>query len=273
LGVTLAATAAIGAAGLTGPAQAAPAPASASGSTAPNVAVEWNRTLLDLVQKPGAQPATIQPTRDFAILGSAVYDAVQAVDRHRHPGQVTNAAAAQAAHDVLTATFPAFTVTLNQQLASDLAAVHSGRARAEGVRAGADAAVAVLHARADDGSGVTPPPYQTSGLPGDFRPTPPAFAAPVFTHWGAVTPFVLRSGDQFRPPAPPSLRSRAYAAAVNEVKALGRDTSTLRTAEQTTIARFWAGPIQNYWYAIADEIAVARHEDTATSARTFALLD
>ena len=30
-------------------------------------------------------------------------------------------------------------------------------------------------------------------------PTPPNLAAPVFTTWGQVTPFVLDSGNQFRP--------------------------------------------------------------------------
>jgi hypothetical protein len=92
----------------------------------------------------------------------------------------------------------------------------------------------------------------------------------VFTHWGAVTPFVLRRGDQFRPPPPPALTSPAYAAAVNEVKSLGQNTSTTRTAEQTTIGQFWAAPIQNYWNAIADEVVLAQHSDIRTAARTLA---
>jgi membrane-associated phospholipid phosphatase len=112
----------------------------------------------------------------------------------------------------------------------------------------------------------------STGAPGDFRATPPGFAAPVFTHWAAVTPFILRSGSQFRPP-PPAVSSRAYAAAINEVKSLGQDTSTSRTAEQTTIGNFWSAPIQNYWNAIAEEVAVARHDDIDETARTFALLD
>jgi membrane-associated phospholipid phosphatase len=50
-------------------------------------------------------------------------------------------------------------------------------------------------------------------------------------------------------------------------------TSAVRTSEQTTIAQFWAAPIQNYWNAIADDVTLARHSDVETSARTFALLD
>jgi hypothetical protein len=279
LAAALTATAAIGAAALTSTTAAAdPAIPNASG----NVVVEWNRTLLSLVQTPGAQPATIHPTRDFAIMSAAVYDAVTTTDpasphdpldpgiRHRSAQQ---AAAAQAAHDVLAATFPAFTVTLDQQLATDLAAIRAGRARTAGIRAGARAAHEELQARAADGSATPPPPYQSTGAAGDFRPTPPGFAAPVFTQWGAVTPFVLRRGDQFRPAPPPALSSRAYAAAINEVKSLGEDTSTTRSGEQTTIGKFWAAPIQNYWNAIADDVVLAQHSDIKSAARTFALLD
>ena len=142
-----------------------------------------------------------------------------------------------------------------------------------GVRVGARAAAGLLAARAADGAATPPPPYLSTGSAGDFRPTPPGFATPVFTQWGAVTPFALRSGNQFRPSPPAALSSRAYATAVNEVKSLGQGSSATRTAEQTTIAQFWAAPIQNYWNAIADQVALARHDDTDTTARTFALLD
>jgi membrane-associated phospholipid phosphatase len=276
--VALAATATIGAASLTGAARAAtPTSSAASARANGNVVVEWNRTLLSLVQTPGAQPATIQPTRDFAIMSAAVYDAVNAPSGHRRGGTghraFQNAAAAQAAHDTLTSIFPSFTPGLDQQLSADLATIAPSRARTAGIHAGARAATAELRARASDGSTTTTPPYQSTGAPGDFRPTPPGFAPPVFVHWGGVTPFVLRRGAQFRPAPPPALTSRAYAAAVNEVKVLGQATSTRRSAEQTTIANFWAAPIQNYWNAIAEQVVLAHHDDIATAARTFALLD
>jgi membrane-associated phospholipid phosphatase len=280
LAVALATTMAFGAVTVTGPAQAADPPV--SHRAAGNVVVEWNRTLLTLVQTAAAQPATIQPTRDFAIMSAAVYDAVDAIDPD-HPQYLLHlkarrsasqaAAAAQAAHDVLVAMFPAFADTLDHQLAADLDAVKSNRARDGGSRVGARAAAELLQIRATDGSAATPPTYVSTGAPGDFRTTPPGFAAPVFTHWSAVTPFILRSGSQFRPPPPAALSSRAYAAAVNEVKSLGQDTSTSRTAEQTTIGNFWSAPIQNYWNAIAEDVAVAHHDDIDETARTFALLD
>ena len=281
LAAALTATVAIAAVSLTSRAHAAE-PASSAGAAASNVVVEWNRTLLSLVQTPGAQPATIQPTRDFAIMSAAVYDAVDAIDPD-HPQYLLHltashsasqdAAAAQAAHDVLTTMFPKSTAALDQQLASDLAAIPAGQARTSGIQVGSQSAAGILQTRATDGATATPPTYQSTGATGDYRPTPPAFAAPVFTHWGAVTPFVLRGGNQFRPPPPPALSSPAYAAAINEAKSVGQKTSTTRTAEQTTIGMFWGAPIQNYWNAIADQVTVARHSDTDTSARTFALLD
>ena len=91
----------------------------------------------------------------------------------------------------------------------------------------------LLAIRADDGSTVVPPPFVPGTNPGDYRPTPPNLPTPVFTTWGQVTPFVLDSGDQFRPAPPPALTSHAYAAAINEVQSLGSATSTTRTADQT----------------------------------------
>jgi membrane-associated phospholipid phosphatase len=277
--VALAATATIGAASLSGAAHAATPKASPAAAPAnSNVVVEWNHTLLSLVQTPGNQPATIQPTRDFAMMSAAVYDAVNARAGRFRFGlwghrAFQNAAAAQAAHDTLTPIFPGSAAALDQQLSDDLAAIAPGRARTAGIQAGASAAAAENQARAADGSAVTTPPYQTTGAPGDFRPTPPAFATPVFFHWGAVTPFVLRSGSQYRPAPPPALTSRTYAAAVKQVEILGQDISTVRTPEQTTIANFWAAPIQNYWNAIAEQVSLAHHDSVATAARTFALLD
>ena len=47
--------------------------------------IDWNQTLLSIVNTPGAQPANIQPTRNFAILHAAIYDAVNAIDRSHEP--------------------------------------------------------------------------------------------------------------------------------------------------------------------------------------------
>ena len=43
------------------------------------IVVDWNRELLSILRTPGAQPATIHPTRSFAILHAAIYDAVVSI--------------------------------------------------------------------------------------------------------------------------------------------------------------------------------------------------
>jgi hypothetical protein len=231
--------------------------------------VTWNQTLLSIVRTPGAQPATIHPTRSFAMLHLAILDAVQDAP----PSASRHAAATVAAHDVLAALYPSQRPALDAQEQDELAQIHSPVRRARGEQTGAAAAARVIGDRSGDGSAATPPAYVTTGLPGDYRPTPPAFAAPVFTHWAAVRPFVLRSADQFRPPAPPALDSPSYTAAIAEVRSIGQDSSATRTADQTQIARFWAAPIQNYWNEIADAAAVAHHDGLVADSRLFAALD
>jgi membrane-associated phospholipid phosphatase len=247
-----------------------------------NIVIDWNRELLSILRTKGAQPATIHPTRSFAILHAAIYDAVVSITgdapaylfRVRAPENARpDAAAAQAGHDTLIALYPSMTPALDQLLASNLATIPESEAKRDGIRVGHDAAERMLMIRANDGSSATPPLFTPGGNPGDYQLTPPLFAQPVFTHWAKVTPFVLHNADQFRPAAPPSVKSIAYATALNEVKSLGQDVSTTRTPEQTLIAKFWAGPIWNSWNEIAEGAALAHGTDLVRTASLFANLN
>jgi len=132
----------------------------------------------------------------------------------------------------------------------------------------------LVNLRSTDGSAATPPPFVPGTQPGQYRPTPPNFPAPAFTRWGTITPFVLDSGQQFRPPAPPPITGPAYARALNQVQSLGQDTSTTRTADETTQAQFWgASPIWNVWNQIAQKLAVARHASLERTTTVFENLD
>ena len=248
-------------------------PAAASATTGdpddPTVVVEWNRTLLRVVRTPHVQPATVHATRSFAMLHGAIHDAVA---RARHGGSAV-AAAAQAGHDVLVGLYPGMAATFDQQLAAELATVADTGARDTGVRTGRRAAGRMLRLRAHDGSAATPPAIIPGTRPGQYRPDPPNFPTPVFTHWAAVTPFVLDRASQFRPRPYPDLDGARYAAAVNEVRSVGRDTSTARTADQTVEGRFWAASIWNYWNEITQNVVLARHSGLATAARVFARLN
>jgi hypothetical protein len=131
----------------------------------------------------------------------------------------------------------------------------------------------LLDKRADDGSAATPPPFTPGSAPGDYQSTPPAFAAPVFTRWASVRPFALRRASQFRPGPPPPLTSAKYAAAINEVKALGTAQGSVRTADQTQIGLFWNPPIWAAWNRIAQTAALGHHATLSQDARTFAALN
>ena len=246
-------------------------------------AVDWNRELITILGTPGVQPATVHPTRSFAILQAAEYDAVVSVTHAAPPYLFSvraphdarpDAAADQAAHDVLAALYPAQKSGLDQMLAAQLSAIPDTRGKQQGIQVGATVARLLVGLRSSDGSAVTPPPFVPGTMPGDYRPTPPNFPAPVFTNWGTVTPFVLDSGSQFRPAPPPPITSAAYAAALNQVKSLGQNSSTTRTADETTLAKFWgAAPIWNVWNEIAQRLAVARHASLERTVAVFENLD
>jgi hypothetical protein len=104
-----------------------------------NAVVQWNRTLLVIVRTPKAQPATIHPTRSFAIMHAAIYDAVNAIDRTHTPYLVRltgvsrfasqEAAVDTAAHAVLVTLYPNFQTTLDAQLQQLLAQISEGADR------------------------------------------------------------------------------------------------------------------------------------------------
>ena len=260
----------------------APPSVTAPPATSPDQVIQWNRILLGILRTPGAQPATVHPTRSMAILHAAVYDAVNAIAKTNAPYLVDlgaprhasePAAAAAAAHAVLVRLYPAQAAALDADLAVSLSHVPDGRAKDQGIRVGEEAAAAILTLRSDDGSAATPIPFVPGTNPGDYQLTPPAFVQPVFTHWPFVQPFALRTANQFRPAPPPSVTSPTYTDSFDEVKSLGLASSTTRTADQTQIARFWAAPIQNYWNEIAQTAALAHGTTLVQNARLFALLD
>jgi hypothetical protein len=84
----------------------------------------------------------------------------------------------------------------------------------------------------------------------------------------------IKSASQFRPAGPPSLGSDKYAEVFNEVKTMGSANSSMRTADQTLLAIFWAGNTPGYWNRIARSV-INRHPRLTLirRARIFALLN
>src|SRR5262249_20648741 len=135
---------------------------------------------------------------------------------------------------------PAQATALDLQLKASLQGIKDGDAKSAGILVGQVAAQKILAARAQDGSDKVVN-YTPGTNPGDWQPTPPAFASPVAPQWAQVTPFGLQSPSQFRSPLPPALTSPEYTAAFNQIKELGSFDSTTRSADQTEAAVFWQG--------------------------------
>jgi len=245
--------------------------------------VQWNRELLSLLRTPGAQPATVHATRSLAILHAAIYDAVNSIDGSHAPYRIMlpnlpattsqDAAADAAAHQVLVSLFPAFTATLDSFYQQQLAPIPDSADKSAGIQAGITVANDILALRANDGSGVTPPPLVFGTGPGAYQKTPPNFPNPVFTHWSGVTTFALQQANQFRPGPPPALSSQTYLNAFSEVETIGMQRSEAATTDQRIIGVFWNGAIQDYWNEIGQTAALAANLTTAQSARLFALLN
>ena len=81
-GVAAPATAA---AATTGREVAGPPPTAAFSPGSGQSVVDWNRELITILGTPGAQPATVHPTRSFAILQAAEYDAVVSITHAAPP--------------------------------------------------------------------------------------------------------------------------------------------------------------------------------------------
>jgi hypothetical protein len=218
---------------------------------------------------------------DFATVHAAIYDAVEAIDGRFEPYYVTipgasgspAAATAKAAHDVLVNRFPGQSASLDMTY-HDYLASHFLAENDPGVAVGEQAAAGIIALRANDGSYPAVPEVFVGGTePGEWRPTPPAFA-PMAVPWlGAVTPFTLKDPTQFRGPPPPHLKSGEYAKAYNEVKALGALVNSARTPEQTDIAYFYADNAFLYWNRAMQALADAHLDNIGDSARLFALVN
>jgi hypothetical protein len=257
-------------------------PAYASSSSQPDQVIQWNRTLLQILQTPGAQPATIHPTRSMAIVHLAIYDAVNAIvgghapylPLHAPRSASPEAAAAAAAHTALLLLFPDQQSVIDAKFQDSLSQVGTSASVRQGIRVGNTAAYAILVARTDDGSDTTPPPFVPQSGPGEYQLTPPKFQPPVLTNWPDVRPFALESASQFRPPPPPAVTSARYTTDFDEIKSLGQDSSSTRSADQTDIGKFWgAAPVQNVWNQIAQMASLSFGNTLEQNARMFALLD
>jgi hypothetical protein len=248
-----------------------------------DVVLDWNALMVDAIRSDNSGPTL--SSRNLAILHTAIYDAVNSIERTHQPfkflldappGTSAEAAAVGAAYEIVTVLYQPFRAHADDLYETWLSLVTQNAAVTNGLAFGAHIAQLALQDRAADGSS-TDVPYIPSADPGQWRRTPPFFRPPLTPQWRYVTPFCLPELERFLPGPPPALESSEYAEALNYVKAIGSLNSTVRTPEQTLIAKFWSdfsytSMPPGHWHLIAATVSRGQNNSLYDNARLFALL-
>jgi hypothetical protein len=239
-----------------------------------DVITDWNEKAVaaGYIARHGPPPHT----RIVAMVHLAMFEATNSIDgRYRpyrarlaaEPGASREAAAAAAAHYLLVRLYPDQAKEMDKALQASLAAAADEGAKAKGIRLGERAGAAMLAERSNDGA-AGPDTYRPFTAPGKYVPT----VLPAVSRWGAVRPFALKSGDQFRPAAPYALTSREWAKDYNEVKRMGGKVGSARSAEQSSIAQFWELTGAATYNPLVRHLSAVKGLDTVENARLFALV-
>ena len=258
--------------------------ARASDSTPHDQVLEWNQIFIDTLIATGTANSSSQ--RLGAIVHTAIFDAYNGIERRYtpifvHPGAAPGAsrraAVVAAAYSALVALFPSRQPELDSSYAASLAALggddgDGGQSRERGIAWGMEVAQAVVAWRATDGFNASYAPFTGGTAVGQWRPVAPSTSMSA-QGLAFADMFALVTNSQFRPPAPPTLASVTYAADFNAVKALGRRTGSIRTADQTALAPFWEGNASVHWNQAANQIARANHLSISRTNRLLAVLN
>jgi hypothetical protein len=251
-----------------------------------DVVLDWNTIAVNTAvanhQNPFAQ------ARYAAIVQLAVFEAVNAITGQYHPylGTITvpqgaspEAAAIEAAYQVLSTYFPASQTSLYADRINSLASIPDGQAKIDGIATGDAAALAMIALRANDGS--SPPQFKIPGppVPGEWQATPSCpivegVAVGIAFQWQNVTPFGIPNAGDFLLDPPPALTSNEYAKAYNEVMTVGGINSTERPQDRANVALFYAAssPTQVFNQA-AQQVAQEEEHSLSESARALALIN
>jgi hypothetical protein len=250
----------------------------APGLARADTVTEWN---LNASMAVAAQPPQ-QSVPHLAMVQGAVYDAVNAIDaghegylltsRVGSPFDSKEAAAATAAYRVLLSLPGAVKSTLDAQYAASLAGIADGVPKTRGIAVGEAAAAAMIAARTADGR-FGPPGFPLGAPgPGVWEPVLPAFVNDPNAWLRNVKPFLLESSSQFRTAGPDPLTSNRYARDFDEVKQYGSAASTVRSADQTHMARYWAENPPGTWSRVFRTLSAQTGLSLAENARLYAML-
>ena len=255
-----------------------------------NQVLEWNQIFIDTLIATNTANSSSQ--RLGAIVHTAIFDAYNGIEQRYTPifvfstaprGASRRAAVIAAAYTALVGIFPSLSPlqreALDARYAASLAALSDdggdgGQSRERGIAWGMEVAQTVLSWRATDGFNPPPSSPFIGGLAvGQWRPTGGSCVAMTALGLAFTSPFVVASTTQFDPGPPRGLGSLTYADDFNSVKALGQNTSSRRSDEQTRLAPFWEGNASVHWNQAANQIARANRLSISESNRLLAVLN
>ncbi|HXZ80646.1 MAG TPA: vanadium-dependent haloperoxidase [Terriglobales bacterium] len=240
-----------------------------------DVITEWNEKAV--ASTITAKQLPFVGARTLALVHTAMFDAVNSIQGRYTPykvkldvpaGASSEAAAAAAAHATLVALFPEQKTSLDSAYTVSLAKIPAGEGKTAGVAVGEKVASQIISLRASDGSNA-PNTYRPVTTAGVYIAT----TLPIGSQWGSVTPWLMQRTSQFRPGPPPQLTSSQWARDCNEIKDIGGKTSTLRTPEQSDIARFWVITGPSSWDPIVRQLADIPTRSLIDNARLFAFVE
>jgi hypothetical protein len=263
-------------------------PVRASANT-PNAVTDWATIVQQSIHSASAPRSAGTAEVLHAMVMLAVYDAVMAIERTHAPyaasiraprGADVRAAVATAAYLTARARVASSQVAfLDQQYVAYLASIADGPAKTGGIDVGEKAASAMLALRADDrfGSVVLHECSAIPPAPGEFEPdagcpTGPASPQPVDAKVGLIKPFTFSNARRYRPDGPDPLMSDAYTDDFIETRDFGRIDSTVRSAEQTDVAYFWAENPYVHWNRNLVNLALSHRLNVRDTARLFAMV-
>ena len=248
------------------------------------LATEWNETVLRIAEAEDGF-LTLKGLRTVTMMHIAMHDALNVRDGrydtyayHETDAEIVPAiAATQAAYRVALGAYPGEEARLRKLRDDWVREFADGDFYDASIAAGNAAAEAIVEMRAGDGwdneaeyqwhpmaPGVYAEFSEHSGTPEGF-----IFGA----GWAKAKGFALERPDQFRVPPPPAIDSDEYTQAFDEVKAIGRFQSMMRTPDQTHIALWWKDFAENSHNRLARDLVQKESLPLVEAVRLFALLN
>ena len=249
-----------------------------------NCIIEWNQLVLSIAVKED-KLLTLKGVRTLSMMHIAIHDALNSIDS-RYNNYISNkikpnankiAAITESAYRVVLNQYPKYEVEITKVRQQWLDTIEDTEMKKRGIELGKESSLKILHQRKND--------MWNSEAEYTWHPMAPGVYAEFSEHsqtpqgfvfgagWAKAIPFALKTQDQFQAPPPPEINSKTYTKAFNEVKAVGRFQSKVRTPDQTHFAMWWKDFVENSHNRLARDLVRKEDLNVWDTARLFALLN